>query len=88
MFTPIQEASDIILDPFNNDSSHVPAGPMWNVLKKDFDRSVEILVPFRLRPQICACLAQIAKHSVDLAEVVVEADIFPKILTALKVMLF
>ena len=29
-------------------------------------------------------LAQIAKHSVDLAEVVVEAEIFPKILTCLK----
>ncbi len=31
------------------------------------------------------CLAQIAKHSVELAEVVVEAEIFPKILTCLKV---
>jgi len=33
---------------------------------------------------VCACLAQIAKHSVELAEVVVEAEIFPKILTCLK----
>jgi len=30
------------------------------------------------------CLSQIAKHSVDLAEVVVEAEIFPKIFTCLK----
>jgi len=34
--------------------------------------------------QVCSCLGQIAKHSVDLAEVVVEAEIFPKILTCLK----
>ena len=34
--------------------------------------------------QVCCALAQIAKHSVDLAEVVVEAEIFPKILTCLK----
>ncbi len=34
--------------------------------------------------QVCMCLAQIAKHSVELAEVVVEAEIFPKILTCLK----
>ena len=33
---------------------------------------------------MCSCLGQIAKHSVDLAEVVVEAEIFPKILTCLK----
>lgn len=30
------------------------------------------------------CLSQIAKHNVDLAEVVVEAEIFPTILTCLK----
>ena len=30
------------------------------------------------------CLAQIAKHTVDLAEVVVEAEIFPRILNCLK----
>ena len=34
--------------------------------------------------QVCCALAQIAKHSVDLAEVVVEAEVFPKILTCLK----
>jgi hypothetical protein len=36
------------------------------------------------RAQVCSCLGQIAKHSVDLAEVVVEAEIFPKMLTCLK----
>lgn len=35
--------------------------------------------------QVCCALAQIAKHSVDLAEVVVEAEVFPKLLTCLKV---
>jgi hypothetical protein len=35
--------------------------------------------------QVCCALSQIAKHSVDLAEVVVGAEIFPKILTCLKV---
>lgn len=34
--------------------------------------------------QVCSALGQIAKHSVDLAEVVVEAEIFPKCLTCLK----
>ena len=34
--------------------------------------------------QVCNALAQIAKHSVDLAEVVVEAEIFPNILNCLK----
>ncbi|RYG53897.1 hypothetical protein EON66_07885 [archaeon] len=38
----------------------------------------------KLKRQVCSCLAQIAKHSVDLAEVVVEAEIFPRILTCLK----
>jgi len=38
----------------------------------------------KLKRHVCACLAQIAKHSVELAEVVVEAEIFPKILTCLK----
>lgn len=33
---------------------------------------------------MCSALAQVAKHSVDLAEVVVEADLFPKALTCLK----
>merc|ERR1712060_656653 len=37
-----------------------------------------------LKRQVCSCLAQIAKHSVDLAEVVVEAEIFPRILHCLK----
>jgi hypothetical protein len=38
----------------------------------------------KLKRQVCACLAQIAKHEVDLAEVVVEAEIFPSILRCLK----
>lgn len=38
----------------------------------------------KLKRQVCSCLAQIAKHSVDLAEVVVEAEIFPRILLCLK----
>lgn len=33
---------------------------------------------------MCCCLAQIAKHSVDLAEVVVEAEVFPNILKCLR----
>lgn len=37
-----------------------------------------------LKRQVCSALAQIAKHSVELAEVVVEAEIFPKILICLK----
>jgi len=39
----------------------------------------------KLKRQVCSALAQIAKHSVDLAEVVVEAEVFPKLLTCLKV---
>ena len=38
----------------------------------------------KLKRQVCCSLSQIAKHSVDLAEVVVGAEIFPKILTCLK----
>jgi hypothetical protein len=34
--------------------------------------------------QVCCALAQVAKHSVDMAEVVVEAEIFPRILTCLQ----
>lgn len=34
--------------------------------------------------QVCSALGQVAKHSVDLAEVVVEAEVFPKCLTCLK----
>jgi hypothetical protein len=33
---------------------------------------------------VCSALGQIAKHSVDLAEVVVEAEVFPKCLTCLR----
>jgi len=38
----------------------------------------------QLKRNVCSCLAQIAKHTVDLAEVVVEAEIFPRILNCLK----
>ena len=38
----------------------------------------------KLKRQVCSALAQIAKHSVDLAEVVVEAEVFPKVLGCLK----
>ena len=36
-----------------------------------------IIAPFLLQRQIFSALSQIAKHSVDLAEMVVEAEIFP-----------
>lgn len=38
----------------------------------------------KLKRQIFSALAQIAKHSVDLAEMVVEAEIFPAVLTCLR----
>ena len=38
----------------------------------------------KLKRQVCGTLAHIAKHSVDLAEVVVEAEIFPNILNCLR----
>jgi hypothetical protein len=38
----------------------------------------------KLKRQVCCTLAHIAKHSVDLAEVVVEAEIFPNILNCLR----
>lgn len=34
--------------------------------------------------QVCCCLSSIAKHSVELAEVVVAADVFPKVFLSLK----
>ena len=37
-----------------------------------------------LQRQVFSALSQIAKHSVDLAEMVVEAEIFPAVLTCLK----
>jgi len=33
---------------------------------------------------VCSCLANIARHTIDLAETVVENEIFPKILYKLK----
>ena len=41
-------------------------------------------VVFFLQRQVFSALSQIAKHSVDLAEMVVEAEIFPAVLTCLK----
>ena len=37
-----------------------------------------------LKRQVCNCLGYIARHTIDLAENVVEAEIFPKILYRLK----
>lgn len=39
---------------------------------------------FFLQRHIFSALSQIAKHSVDLAEMVVEAEIFPAVLACLK----
>ena len=46
----------------------------------------EIAQPFSShhQRQVFSALSQIAKHSVDLAEMVVEAEIFPAVLTCLK----
>ena len=41
----------------------------------------------KLKRQVLSCFAQISKHSVELAELVVEAEIFPAVLTCLKVRL-
>lgn len=38
----------------------------------------------KLKRQVCSCLGQIAKHSVELAELVVEGEIFPAALDRLK----
>lgn len=38
----------------------------------------------KLKRQVFSALSQISKHSVELAEMVVEAEIFPNILTCLK----
>lgn len=38
----------------------------------------------RPRVQVCCALAQVAKHSVDMAETVVEAEVFPRVLTCLQ----
>lgn len=39
---------------------------------------------FFFQRQVFSALSQISKHSVDLAEMVVEADIFPAVLSCLK----
>lgn len=38
----------------------------------------------QLKRQVCSCLANIARHTLDLAEAVIENEIFPKILYKLK----
>lgn len=38
----------------------------------------------KLKRQVLSCLSQIAKHSVELAELVVEGEIFPGVLDRLK----
>jgi len=38
----------------------------------------------KLKRQVLSCFSQISKHSVELAEMVVEAEIFPSVLTCLK----
>ena len=38
----------------------------------------------KLRRQVCSALSQIAKHTVDLAETVVDGEIFPNVLNCLK----
>lgn len=38
----------------------------------------------KLKRQVCSCLSHIAKHTVELAELVVEGEVFPKIFTLLK----
>ena len=43
------------------------------------------IIDAKLKRQVLSCFAQISKHSVELAELVVEAEIFPAVLTCLKV---
>ena len=38
----------------------------------------------KLKRQLFSALSQVAKHTVELAEMVVEAEIFPSVLTSLK----
>lgn len=38
----------------------------------------------KLRRQVCSALSQIAKHTVDLAETVVDGEIFPEALNCLR----
>ena len=38
----------------------------------------------KLKRQLFSALSQVAKHTVELAEMVVEAEIFPNVLTSLK----
>lgn len=38
----------------------------------------------KLKRQVCSALSQISKHTVDLAETVIDGEIFPTILNCLK----
>ena len=55
--------------------------------KKIFRKNTFNLLDAKLKRQVLSCFAQISKHSVELAELVVEAEIFPAVLTCLKVRL-
>ena len=48
------------------------------------NKQVNIINIFIPQRQVFSALSQISKHSVDLAEMVVEAEIFPAVLTCLK----
>ena len=62
--------------------THIPSSPQGNV--------PAIVNPSLIifQRQVFSALSQIAKHSVDLAEMVVEAEIFPAVLTCLKGIVF
>ena len=62
--------------------THIPSNPQGNV--------PAIVNPSLIifQRQVFSALSQIAKHSVDLAEMVVEAEIFPAVLTCLKGIVF
>lgn len=45
---------------------------------------VECVIVIFTQRQVFSALSQIAKHSVELAEMVVEAEIFPSVLNSLR----
>jgi len=48
------------------------------------DACTPIIMIFSTQRQVFSALSQIAKHSVELAEMVVEAEIFPSVLNSLR----
>lgn len=59
----------------------------WRSQHRWDDNTHTSMIPYLTKHgerQVCCCLGQIAKHSVDLAEVVVEAEVFPNILKCLR----